>query len=227
MPGQGCQQRLLEGQPDRGEVARVLGLGIDADRAPQSHSLGPGQIEDLVEGRDLVTAVEDGVLGAYGGKSLCCPQCAQLGQREIFGEPAGDGQAVGLFGGPPGRELGVGGDVGGAGDLVFVPGHEDAVTGADQVGFDVVGAEPDGQPVGLQGVFGPVTRGAAVGDDQRTHESSERGFGDVGAGTTRRSDERHSSGVNVVRPRGRSPRFWSRECRCRGPVPAYALVVLS
>jgi hypothetical protein len=74
---------------------------------------------------------------------------------------------VDRLGGLAGGELGVGGDVGGPGDVVLVPGHQDVVLGRDQVGLDVVGAQLDGQPVGGQGVLGPVAAGPAVADDQR------------------------------------------------------------
>ena len=48
------QQRRLERQPERGEVRRVLGLGVDADAGAR------GERDDLVERRDPEAAVERG-----------------------------------------------------------------------------------------------------------------------------------------------------------------------
>ncbi len=62
---------------------------------------------------------------------------------------------------------GVLGDVGGAADLVLVPGDQDAVLRGDEVGLDVVGAQPDREPVRREGVLGPVAGGAAVADHER------------------------------------------------------------
>ena len=80
---EGGQQRLLERQADRVEVGRVLGLGVDADPGPL------GQVDDLLEGRHLVEAVEGGVVGPQVGDALLGPQGTQLGQGEVLGPPAG------------------------------------------------------------------------------------------------------------------------------------------
>jgi len=44
-------------------------------------------------------------------------------------------------------------------------GDQHAVGGGDEVGLEVVGAEPGGQLVGGQRVLGSVARGAPVTDD--------------------------------------------------------------
>ena len=49
-------QRLLEGQPDAGEVRRVLGLRHDPDRLARCGPRLPRQVEDLGQRRDLVAA---------------------------------------------------------------------------------------------------------------------------------------------------------------------------
>src|SRR4029434_9321769 len=107
-----------------------------------------------------------GVGGPQVREPLHGPQGPQLGQGEVLGEPAGVLHPVDRLGGLACGELGVGGDVGGAGDVVLVPGHEYVVLGRDQVGLDVVRPHLDGQPVGGEGVLGPVAAGPAVADDQ-------------------------------------------------------------
>ena len=51
-------ERLLEREPDRVEVRRMLGLGVDAD------PLALGEVDDLLQGRDLIRAVEGRVARA-------------------------------------------------------------------------------------------------------------------------------------------------------------------
>ena len=77
-----------------------------------------------------------------GSRSLARSVLSSL-EREVLGEPAGHLAAVDHLRGPAVRELRVVGHVGGAADLVLVPGDQDAVLGRDQVGLDVVGALPD------------------------------------------------------------------------------------
>jgi hypothetical protein len=96
---------------------------------------------------------------------LAGPQGLDLGQGEVFGEPAGDLLAVDGLGRLAVGELGAAGDVGGAADLVLVAGDQVAVLGRHQVGLDEVAALVDGQVVGQLGVLRPQARGAAVGDD--------------------------------------------------------------
>jgi hypothetical protein len=55
------EEPLLEGEADRVEVARVLRLGVDADRVAVARAGAAGEVDDLVEGRHLVEAVEGGV----------------------------------------------------------------------------------------------------------------------------------------------------------------------
>ena len=62
--GQRVEQRLLQREAEVGEVRRVLGLRIDADLAAQPLGLVGHQAEDLVERRDVVAAVEAGVVRA-------------------------------------------------------------------------------------------------------------------------------------------------------------------
>ena len=159
--GQGGDQRLLQREADGVEVGRVLGLRVDTDALPA------GELEHLVERGDAEVAVVRRVVRSHGGQPLDGAQRPELLVGEVLGEPAGDRAAVDDLGGPAVGELGVGGDIGGAADLVLVAGDEDAVAGRHQVGLDVVGALPDGQLVGRQGVLGAVAGGAAVADHHR------------------------------------------------------------
>jgi hypothetical protein len=71
----------------------VLGLRVDA------HAGALGEVDDLLEGRDELGAVEDGVGRPHVGQALLGSQRAQLGQGEVLGEPAGDRRAVHGLGG--------------------------------------------------------------------------------------------------------------------------------
>jgi hypothetical protein len=76
--------------------------------------------------------------------------------------------------GAPVGELGVVGDVGGVGELVLVPDDERAVPADDDVGFDEVGAEVDGELEAGRGVLGAVRRGSAVTHDHGTGWAGRR-----------------------------------------------------
>ena len=162
-----AHERLLERQADRAEVRRVLGLGVDADRAAQLARQALGEVDDLLERRHLEAAVVDRVALADLRDPLLRAQRLELGEREVLGEPAGDRRAVDRLRRAAGGELGMRGDVGRRGDVVLVAGDEDAVLGRHQVGLDVVGAHPRGQLVAGERVLGPVAGGPAVTDHQR------------------------------------------------------------
>jgi hypothetical protein len=59
------------------------------------------------------------------------------------------------------------GHVGRPADLVLVAGDEHPILRGDEVGLDVVGAHAGAQRVRGQGVLRAVSRGAAMGDDER------------------------------------------------------------
>ena len=100
-------------------------------------------------------------------QALLGAQGLELGEREVLREPARDAAPVDRLRRLARRELGVVGDVGGATDLVLVPGDEDAVLRRDEVRLDVVGAEPDRGLVAGQRVLRPVPARAAVPDHGR------------------------------------------------------------
>ncbi|CAM5304041.1 hypothetical protein SDIAM103S_00830 [Streptomyces diastaticus subsp. diastaticus] len=107
------------------------------------------------------------------GDALGGAQRLQLRQGEVLGEPAGQLHPVDRLGGLAAGELGVVGDVGGTGDVVLVTAYEMAVLGGHQVLLDDVGAHVQGELVGAEGVFGPVSAGSAVGDDGRVRQVAE------------------------------------------------------
>jgi hypothetical protein len=45
------------------------------------------EVDDLLEGRDLVLPVEDRVARAQVGQALLCAQRLQLGEGEVLGQP--------------------------------------------------------------------------------------------------------------------------------------------
>jgi hypothetical protein len=115
----------------------MLRLRVDADAVTLS------QVDHLLQGRDLVQAVEGNVVRPEGRQPLFRSQRLQLGEREVLGEPARDRIPVDRLRRPPRRELRMARDVGRSGDLVLVTRHEDAVARRDEIGLDVVGAHLD------------------------------------------------------------------------------------
>ena len=170
------QQRGLQRQADGLEVARVLGLGIDAYGAVRACALGSGQVDDLLQRGHLETVIELHIRRADRRDAFTRTQRLQLGQREILHEPARDRLPVDGFGGLARRELGAVGHIGRGlleaavgredGDGVLMPRHQHAIARDDQVGLDEVGARAYGLPVGLQRVLWPQRRCAAVRDQR-------------------------------------------------------------
>ena len=159
---QRVEQRLVEAQAERLEERRVLGLGVDAD------AVLLGEVDDLLEGRDLEEPVQRGVGGPDLGQALLRPEGLELGEGEVEREPGvREDDVVDRHGPAPARELGMIGDVGRAADVGLMAGDELAVPCEHEVGLDVVGAHLDRQRVRADRVLGPVRRRATVADDQR------------------------------------------------------------
>ena len=79
------------GSPMPAEVRRVLGLGIDADRTAAGLAELLRELDDFVERRDLELAV----VGVRAERQpLARAERLDLGEREVFGEPARDRLAV-------------------------------------------------------------------------------------------------------------------------------------
>ena len=155
-------------------MAGVLGFGIDADAAAGACRRRLGQCDDLVKGRDRLLAVEGRIGGAQLRQTLTGAQRLQFGQREILGEPAGDGLAIDAAAGLAVGEFRAAGDIGGGGDFILVAGHKLVVLGGNQIGLDEVGALLDRQGIAGQRVLRPVGTGAAVGDDDRRQRRCQR-----------------------------------------------------
>ncbi|MCY1220452.1 hypothetical protein D9M72_324650 [compost metagenome] len=164
---QGRCQLVFKWQADAAEIARMLQFGIDADGFAGAQRGLLGQPHDLVEGRHLELVVQPRIGRPHPRDALTRAQCLELGQREVFGEPAAQALAVDHLGALALGELRQFGHVGGAGDVVLVARHQHAVACHDQVGLDGVGAVLDGLGVGGKRMFGAQRAGAAVGDHQR------------------------------------------------------------
>ena len=142
----------------------MLGLGVDPN------ALGLGQVDDLLERRDLEEPVERRVLRAHERQTLLRPQGLELGQREILGEPAcGEDHAVdrpGRLDGPRTRDdrprLSVVSRVG------LVPDDQLAVLGGHQVGLDVVRPHLDRQLVARSCARGGTPGPAMTDHDRQT-----------------------------------------------------------
>jgi hypothetical protein len=117
-----------------------------------------------------------GVARAQVRDPLPHPQRLELGEREVLGEPPLERHAVDRLRRVPVGELRPLRDVGGRRDLVLVAHDEVPVARRDEVGLDVVRAHARAELVAGQCVLRPVTRGAAVGDDDRWHPGSMPGY---------------------------------------------------
>ena len=158
---------LLERKPDRAEVGRVLRLRVEPDRMPAALPGAAGQVDDVFECWDPELAVERGIARPKFWQPLARPKGSQLVEREVLREPAGQRNAVDDLRRSPVRELGMGGDVCRAADLVLVPRDQDAVLRGHQIGLDEIGPLLDRQLVARERVLRPVARRAAMADDDR------------------------------------------------------------
>jgi hypothetical protein len=137
-------------------------------------------------------------------------QRAQLRQREVRGEPAGDRGAVDDGGAPPRGELRALRDVGGGRDVGLVPRDQLAVLRRHQVRLDHVGAELDREAIGLERVFRAVARGAAVGDHEG--QGGCGGSGSRGGGRGAHARILHSRGGGRQRERQGRERGEGGQC---------------
>ncbi len=158
------QQFVFHRQADRLEVGRVLDLRHQADATVGTPCLLHQEGQDLVKAGDAELAVVGGA--AQFWQALTRVQRLQLGQGEVFGEPALNLLPVDDLAGAAAGELGMRGHVGGAADLVLVAGHHHPVLGHHQVRFDVVGAIGNRLRIGGQGVLRQQRACAAVAIDR-------------------------------------------------------------
>lgn len=157
------EQPVLEREADRLVVGRVLGLGIDADRAADLVRLALRERDHLVQSRDREPAIEAMVAV---GEGLHGAQRADLVEREIAGEEALLLEAVDHRLAPATGELRQVLHVRGLDEIGLVADDQMAVLRGDQVHVDVVRAERDRECVALEGVIGQVARRATVTDDE-------------------------------------------------------------
>ncbi len=144
----------------------MLGLDIQADPSAFALLQGLHQVDDFLQGGNLQAAIEARIARTDIRNSLDGAEGFQLGQREILAEPAGQADAVDRLGAFAFGEFGTLRHIGGQAEFVVVARDQFAVTGHDQVRFDVIRALQDRQGVGGEGVLREVATGAAVGDDQ-------------------------------------------------------------
>ncbi len=91
----------------------------------------------------------------------------QLGQREIFGEPADMLLPVDGFFRPPRGKFCPLRNIGGGGNIIFMPRDQNAILGHYQIGFDKIRAGVNCRLISRQRMFGPFPRKPAVGNDKR------------------------------------------------------------
>src|SRR5215217_8080906 len=155
----------LERQPEALVVRRVLGLGIDADRAVVALRIALRQRDHFLERRYAELPVE--LLRAVVER-LNRAQRAELREGEVGDEPAEFwGPTVDHRGALAVGELGMLGDVGGGGDVGLVARDQVTVLGRDEIRLDVVRAELDRERVARKRVVGEVAGGSAVPDHER------------------------------------------------------------
>src|SRR5947207_10491950 len=170
---QRLDERLLHGEANAREVARMLGLGINAHRTPFTAVVHRAQQdEDLFQRRHLEHAIEARIAGPYPRDALSRPQRLQFRDREVLAEPAADRSAVDDLGRLARREFRSLGNVGRGADLVLMARHQHAVFRHDEIGLDVVGALLDRNEIGGQRVLGQIAAGAAMSDDERLRQGA-------------------------------------------------------
>ena len=160
----------------------MLGLGIDPDRAPGFEAPALGELDHLLQRRDLVDAVP--ALVAEGEPFLGA-QRLDLCERKVLGEVAFDCLAVDhLPGAPAGKLLR---HVGGARNVILMARDQHAILGRHQIGLDEIDTIVDREAVGRERVLGPMTGRAAMADHQRRAAAQGRREGrhSLGGGSER------------------------------------------
>ena len=157
-------------------IRRVFGLGVNADHPAARRAFFAYQLEDFLESRNLQLAVE--VLGACRIR-LDRAQLPDLGQREVAREECGDRFSIEHACGAAIRELGALSDIGGRIEHWLVSCNQVTVARRDQIRFDEVRALLDRKQIRRKRVLRPVTRGAAMCDDERRSSVKRPPFADI------------------------------------------------
>ena len=153
----------LHRMADAGEIARMLGLGINADHPP-AFAVLLGECDHFGKRRHFELPVIFGIVGPQLRQAFDRAQRLQFGEREILGEPADMVFAIDHLLGLARGEFGMAGDIGGAGDVILVAAYEHIVLGQHQIGFDEVRTLFDRQRIRRDRVFGPQPARAAMRD---------------------------------------------------------------
>ena len=145
---QGIEDRLLQGQADRGKVCGVLGFRVHPDsRAVAAPACAGRQLQDFIEGRHGELSIEGAVLRPQFRQTFPRAQSLEFSQSEIFGKPAAQSFTVDGLCALPCCKFGMLRHIGGAADLILVPGNQHAVARHHQVGLDEIGAFLDREAV--------------------------------------------------------------------------------
>ena len=163
--GQRRQQRPRMRQANRGEIAWVLGFGIDANRPPRCRALCLGQSEDLVKGRDFKLPVIGHIGLTQLRQAFFRAQGLEFGEREILGKPARHFLAIDGLGGFAVGKFGLVRNVRGFRNLILMPRDQNAILGQHKVRLNIIRTLFNREGVACQRMLRPLTRCAAMGDD--------------------------------------------------------------
>ena len=150
---------------DRVEIAWVFCFGVDANAASGFGARCLGQSQYFLERRHLKLPVIRRIGLTQLRQPLLRAQRLELGQREIFGKPAGHFLTVNGLGRLAVRKPWFRRNIGCFRNLVLVPRHQHAVFGQHKIGFDKVCALIDSELVGSEGMLGPLTASPAMSNN--------------------------------------------------------------
>ncbi len=169
---QGGQHLVFHRQAQAAEIARVLDLRNQPNRAPGGGRLCRNEVDDLVQRHDLKMAIP--LRATQLRQPLTRAQGLQLGQGEVFGEPAFQRLAIDGLARLARGKLRMAGHIGGAADLVLMARYQHAILGRHQIRLDEISAIDDSLGVGRQGMFRAQCAGTAVRED--LHRLGQRRF---------------------------------------------------
>src|SRR5450755_186869 len=165
MARQHLQQQSLLWQSELSEMLRMLGFGVNPDRAAPVTVFLRDQLQDLLECRHLELIVVGDVGRTDLRQALARAQALDLREREVLGKPAVHLLPIDELGAAPGRELRQVGNIRCAANLRFMARNEHAVLGHDEIRLDEVGAFFYCKAVGFKGMFRPLAARAAMSND--------------------------------------------------------------
>ena len=122
-------------------------------------------VDDLGQRGDFELAIKRRIGRAQLRQAFLGAQGLKLGKREIFGEPAGHFMTINGLACLAVGKFGLVGNVGGFRNLILVPRDQHAVFRQHKVRLNIIRALFNRAGVACDGVFGPLTRCAAMRDD--------------------------------------------------------------